>query len=124
MPFVSELTVTGDAEPDAVWVVPLLLDVQVAVKLVTAEPPSEPAVKATLAELLPRVTVPIVGADGAAAATNELDAVDAGLFPVALAAVTVQVYVLALVSELTVSGDEAPDAVRVVPPSLEVHVTV
>ena len=64
------------------------------------------------------------GASGTIAATNEADATEAALSPKPLVATAVHVYVLALVSESTVIGDVAPDADRVVPPSLEAHVTV
>ena len=53
-----------------------------------------------------RVTVPIVGAAGAAK-TSELDALDAGLIPAADVAVTVYVRVPATVSVITI-GLEAP----------------
>jgi len=121
---VSDATVTGDVAPDAVWVVPPSLEVHVAEKLVIVAPPSLFAVKATMPALLPRVTPVTLGAAGAEAATKELEAVEAGLSPVPLVAITVQVYVFAFVSVVTVSGEVAPEAVRVVPPSLEVQVTV
>ena len=122
--FVSVPTVTGEVAPDADRVVPPSLDVHVAVKEVTAAPPSLPAVKATMPALLPSVTPVMVGADGFVAATNDADAVDAALSPDALVATTEQVYVFALVNVVTVSGEVAPDADRVVPPSLDVQVAV
>ena len=121
---VNVVTVSGDVAPDAVCVAPPSLEVQVAVKAVTVSPPSLPAVNATIAELLPSVTPETVGADGFVAATKALDAVDAALSPVEFVATTAQVYVLALVNVVTVNGEVAPDADRVVPPSLEVHVAV
>ena len=48
------------------------------------------AVNATEPEPLPRVTVPIVGAPGTVAGTKLFDGADAGLGPMAFAAVTVQ----------------------------------
>jgi hypothetical protein len=66
----------------------------------------------------------MVDAAGFVAATNDADAVDAALSPDALVAITEQVYVLALVNVVTVRGEVAPDAERVVPPSLDVHVAV
>jgi hypothetical protein len=77
-----------------------------------------------MADRLPCDTPLIVGAAGAAAATKELDAVDAELVPAALVATTVQVYVLALVNELTVMGELAPEADCVVPALLDAQVTV
>jgi hypothetical protein len=124
LPDVSDPTVIGDVAPDADWVVPPLLDVHVAVKPVIVLPPVVPAVKATTPVRLPGVTLVIVGAPGAAAATNDAEAADATLLPIALVASAVQVYVFELVSEPTVIGDVAPDADWVVPPSLDVQVSV
>ena len=98
LPFVSEPTVTGELAPDAVCVVPPLLDVHVAVNAVTASPPLLFAVKATMPALLPSVTPVMLGADGLVAATKDADVVDAALSPAAFVATTLQVYVLALVS--------------------------
>ena len=67
------------------------------------------AVNVTIAVLLPCVTPVSVGASGRSPATNDDDATDAALSPNPLVATTVQVYVLPLVSELTVIGDDAPD---------------
>jgi hypothetical protein len=110
LPVVSDATVIGEVVPDADCVVPPLLDVHVAVKLVIAVPPVLFAVKATIPERFPNVTPVTLGAAGAEAATNELEAVDAALSPVPLVATTVHVYVLLFVSELTAIGDVAPDA--------------
>jgi len=91
---VSELTVMGEVAPVPVCVVPPLLEVQVAVYPVMALPPLLAlAVKATEAELDPRVTTALVGADGTVAteATKLDEAADAGLLPMALVASTVQV---------------------------------
>ena len=87
-------------------------------------PPVPLAVTATMPELLPRVTPVIVGASGTVAATNDADGVEAAPSPIALVASTVQVYVLAFVSELTVTGEVAPLFDSVVPPSDDVQVTV
>src|SRR5207248_2176149 len=81
-------------------------------------------VNATIAEFEPCVTPVTVGALGVVAATNELVALDAALSPIVLVATAVQVYVLPFVSVVTLSGDDAPVVERVVPPSLETHVTV
>ena len=91
LPFVSEPTVTGELAPDAVWVVPPLLDVHVAVYAVTASPPLLFAVKATTPALFPSVTPVMLGADGLVAATNDVEAVDAALSPVGFVATTLQV---------------------------------
>jgi hypothetical protein len=66
---------------------------QVAVYAVIAEPPLlTGAVKTMVAEVLPAVAAPMVGAPGAVAGTNgvTLTALDAMLVPTALVAVTVQ----------------------------------
>jgi hypothetical protein len=86
--------------------------------------PSPLALRATITELFPRVTPVIVGASGTVAATNEIDASDAPLSPMALLATTVHVYVLEFVSELTVIGELVSVFIRVAPPSLDAQVTV
>jgi hypothetical protein len=62
--------------------------------------------------------VPTVGAAGTVVAVILFDAEDAALTPIALLAVTVNVYAVAEARPVTVNGDEAPDAVN--PPGLEV----
>jgi hypothetical protein len=121
---VRELTVIGEVAPLADWVAPPLLDVQVAVKPVIALPPLPFALNATVAEVLPLVTPVIAGAGGLDAATNDDEADDAVLSPIALVATAAHVYVLPLLSEPTVIGEVAPDADCVVPPSLDAHVAV
>jgi hypothetical protein len=121
---VSDPTVIGEVLPVADCVVPPSLEVQVTVKPVTVSPPSLPAANATIPESLPRVTPEMVGAEGRSAATNAVDAVDAGLSATALVATTTQVYDLALVSEATVIGDVESVADSVAPPSLDVQVAV
>jgi hypothetical protein len=62
--------------------------------VIAAPPLLALAVKATDAEFWPRVTTALVGADGTvdtAPATKLDDDADAGLFPAALVAITVQV---------------------------------
>ena len=66
----------------------------------------------------------MVGAPGAPAGTTELDAADAELVPMALVAMTAQVYVLPLVRLATTNGLVDPDADPVVPPLEEVQVAV
>ena len=119
---VNEVTVIGEVAPVADWVVPPSLDVQVAVKLVMTLPPSPFAVKATIAELLPRVTPVRVGASGAVPATNDDDAADAVLSAIELLAITVQVYVLPFDSVAIVIGELSPRLARLRPPLLERHV--
>ena len=87
----SDPTVMGEVAPDADWVVPPSLDVHVTVKPVTVSPPSLFAVKATIAESFPRVTLVRPGAAGVVAATIDADAVDAALLPVEFVATTVHV---------------------------------
>ena len=53
-----------------------------------ALPPVPFEVKATVAELLARVTEPTLGADGVVAATNGAEESEAPLLPVALVATT------------------------------------
>jgi hypothetical protein len=92
----------------------------VAVKVVTAEPPVAFAVYATVALVFPPVAVPIVGACGTVVAVMLLDADDAALAPIELVAVTVNVYAVAEAKPVTVNGDDPPVAVN--PPGLDVTV--
>ena len=87
----SELTVSGEEAPELDSVAPPSLEMHDAANAVIAEPPSPLEVNPTMAELLPRVTPLIVGANGALAATNELDADEAALSPIAFVATTLQV---------------------------------
>jgi hypothetical protein len=64
---------------------------EVAVNVDTVLPPFAFAVNATVAEALPAVAVPIVGACGTVVAVMLLDAADAGPVPRELVAVTVKV---------------------------------
>jgi hypothetical protein len=77
-------------------------------------------VYATVADALPAVAVPIVGACGTVVAVMLLEAADAELVPRALVAVTVNVYEVLERRPCTVNGDEVPDAVN--PPGLDVAV--
>lgn len=86
-----------------------------------AEPPVDAgAVKVTVTCALPRAAVPIVGAPGTVEGVTAFEALDAGLVPALLVAVTVKVYAVPLVSPVTLSGLVAPLAVR--PPGAEVTV--
>jgi hypothetical protein len=69
---------------------------------------------------LPPVAVPIVGACGTVVAVTLFDAEDAGPVPIALVAVTVNVYEVLDCKPVTVIGDEAPVPVK--PPGLDVTV--
>jgi hypothetical protein len=80
-----------------------------------------PAVYATVAVDEPvAVAVPIVGACGTVVAVILLEADDAEPVPIALVAVTVNVYDVLDCKPVTVTGDEAPDPVN--PPGLDVTV--
>ncbi len=69
-----------------------------------AAPPVEAgAVQLTVAEALPPVAVPMVGAPGVVAGVTELDWAEAVPVPTLLIAATVKVYVVPLVSPVTVS---------------------
>jgi hypothetical protein len=93
---------------------------EVAVNVVMVLPPVAPAVYPTVAEALPTVAVPIVGAPGTVVAVMLLDAAEAALVPIALVAVTVNVYEVDEVRPVTVNGEDAPEAVS--PPGLDVTV--
>ncbi len=88
---VSELTTIGDDAPVFDCVAPPSLEVHVIVWFVMAVPPVPLSVNVTLAELLPCVAAPMVGASRTVPATNELVADDAELSPMALVATTLQV---------------------------------
>ena len=69
-----------------------------------ADPPLEAgAVQVTVAEALPTVAVPMVGAPGSVAGVTVLDWAEAGPVPMLLMAATVKVYAVRLVSPVTVS---------------------
>jgi hypothetical protein len=74
----------------------------------------------TVADALPAVAVPIVGACGTVVAVIELDADEAELVPAEEVAVTLNVYAVADCSPVTVIGLDEPDAVY--PPGLDVTV--
>jgi hypothetical protein len=83
-------------------------------------PPVAPAVYPTVAEALPPVAVPTVGAPGTVVAVMLAVAAEAALVPIALVAVTVNVYETDEVKPVTVKGEDAPTAVS--PPGLDVTV--
>ena len=117
VPFDNPSTVIGE---------PLLLPVnppglEVAVYVIMEEPPLlAGGVKVITARPLPRVAVPMVGASGIVAGTIELLVAELLLFPIALVATTVKVYVVPFVRPVTTNGDDPPFAVK--PPGLEVTV--
>jgi hypothetical protein len=78
------------------------------------------AVKATVACVSPGVATPMTGAPGIVAGVTLLDAAEAAPVPMALMAVTVNVYAVPFVRPVTVMGDVADVAVK--PPGLEVTV--
>ena len=104
-------------------VVPPLLDVHVAVYRVIVLPPVAGMLCVTVAVVPECVTVGAFGAVGTVTTMNATDAADAGPAPMPLVATAVQVYVLPFVSVLTVTGDVL-ECDCVVPPLLDVHVTV
>jgi hypothetical protein len=89
--FVSAETVIGDEPPDADFCVPPSLDVHVTVNKVIGLPPVAFGVNATVAELEPRVTAPMLGAVGTVPAVNDVDAADEPLVPRPFVAVTAHV---------------------------------
>ena len=82
------------------------------------------AANATAIWPTPGVTPVTDGAPGAPGVTTASDGADAGPLPTMFLAMTVHRYVFALVNNITVTGDPAPDAVLVMPPLLDVHVAV
>jgi hypothetical protein len=78
------------------------------------------AVNVTAAWAFPAVAVPILGAPGTPAGVTLFDGADAGPVPTALAAVTVKVYGVPLVSPVTVIGLTVPLAEKL--PGLDVTV--
>ena len=122
----SPVTEMGDVAAVAELVAPPLLEMHEALYAVIATPPSSVgAVNAVLIRASPRVTDVMLGAVGEVGfGRNADDAIDAALVPAAFVAVTVQVYVLALVRPVTVNGEATPLAAPVLPPLLEVQVAV
>jgi hypothetical protein len=78
----------------------------VAVNVVTVEPPVALAVNGTVAVVPLTVAVPIVGACGTDAGVTALDADDAVEVPLALVAVTVYVREVPTVSETVIGLDD------------------
>jgi hypothetical protein len=78
------------------------------------------AVNVTAAWAFPAAAVPIVGAPGTPAGVTLFDGADARPVPTALAAVTVKVYGVPLVSPVTVIGLTVPLAEKL--PGLDVTV--
>jgi hypothetical protein len=96
---------------------------EVTVYAVTALPPfDDGAAQLTVACALPAVAVTPVGAPGTVAGATEFDGAEAGPVPTALVAVTVKVYVVPLVSPVTVALVPLPLAVAVRPPGDDVTV--
>jgi hypothetical protein len=60
---------------------------------------------------LPAVALPMIGASGALMGITLFEATDAAPVPMALVAVTVNVYAVPLVSPLTVTGLDIPEPV-------------
>ena len=124
LPAVRWVTLKGDAAPAFVRVAPPLLDLHLAVYPVIARPLLAPALNDTLRE--PEATLTAlrwVGAPGEPTITAA-DGEDAGPVPRALVALTVHVYLLAVVRCVTVKGDAAPAFVLVAPPLLDLHLAV
>ena len=107
VPFVSPVTVIGLDAP-----VPVCPPDDVTVYPVIAEPPVAGAVNVTLADALPAVAVPIVGAAGLVVAVMLLDAEDTDPGPTAVVAVIVKVYAVADCNPSTVIGDVVPVPVK------------
>ena len=112
----------------AVVVVPLTVAVSppgedVTVYPVMEAPPlDEGAVQLTVACVFPAVARALVGAPGGPAGVTLLEGEEAGPDPRALAAVTVNVYAVPLVSPVTVAEVVLPFTFAVRPPGEEVAV--
>jgi hypothetical protein len=134
LPVVTPVSVIGAAVAPAcvpIFVAPPLVEVHVAVWLVIALPLFAPIVNVTVNEPVAVVVeldtaFTFVGAAGEPTIT-ESDGVEAALAPIALVALTVQAYVLAVVTADTVIGAAAAPMwtpVFVTPPLLDTHVAV
>lgn len=108
-----DVTVSGDVAADAVrvgWV----MEVQVAVYAVMPTPPlNAGAAKLMLAEALPGVAVPMVGASGTVRGVTNVGA-EAVPTPAELVAVTVQEYCTPLASPVETIGEAPALSIRVV----------
>ena len=116
VPLVSPVTVNGLAAPVAVKPPGDDVTVYEVIGLPFALAP----LNVTVAWVSPGAAVTVVGAPGNPAGVTEFEATDAAPGPVALAAVTVNVYAVPLVSPVTVNGLAAPVAVK--PPGDDVTV--
>ena len=82
------------------------------------DPPVLPdAVKVTVACALPAVAVPIVGAVGTVAGVTLFDAADGALLPIALVAMTVNVYAVPLARLVTTWLRPVVPALLSIPPA-------
>jgi hypothetical protein len=124
LPFVSPVTVIGDAIPDAPPCTPPFDDVHMTSYRVISLPPSDGAANATVTCALPEVTVGAVGASGTRVGTTAVDGIDGALSPFSFDATTVHVYVLPFVRPVTTIGDDAPVAEPGAPPSLDTQEAV
>jgi hypothetical protein len=129
LPVVSPAgTTIGLLPPLFVAIAPPLLDVHVARKAVIDAPLLAPGVKLTVAPAFGFVVDAVTAATAVGGAgdptTTAADAVDWLLGPTAFVAVTVHVYVLAVVSAVRVIGLAVPELVPVTPPFVEVQVAV
>lgn len=112
VPLVSPETVIGDAP------VPVKLPGLDVAVYVTPPEPTEPAVYVTVADALPAVAVPIVGAPGPVPFTTEFDAAEVAETPYPVIVETVNVYDVPSVNPLTDIGE--PEPLPVIPPGLDV----
>lgn len=122
-PFVRLLTVTG--LPDWFGALPGPPEPE-ELQLTSywaGRPPSKPGVNATCKDAFPRTATTPVGASGARAGMKLFESGDCGPVPTEDVARTAQVYVFPLSRPATEIGLATPVALRVAPPSLEVHVT-
>ena len=98
------------------------MEVHVAAKFVTTDPPFPPGANATDTTESLAITVPIVGAPGIVGSTTDAVGFDGALVPTPLAATTRHTYEEPLVRFATTIGDAAPELLPDIPPFEEVHV--
>jgi hypothetical protein len=105
VPFVSPVTVSGEAGP--LEVKPPGVDVTVY-EVIAAPPSLTGAVNVIVACKSPAVATTEVGASGTVTVATAFDGSDGSELPAALFAITVNVYVSPDVNPVTVMGDETP----------------
>jgi hypothetical protein len=124
LPIVRPVAFSCEPEPELAFFAPPLLEAQVTLYPVIAEPPSKNGgeIDTTICPALAMMPA-IRGAPGGPLVVAAIDTPDAGPTLKAFFATALHVYIFAGLSPVIVNGDAVPDTVFFPPPLLEMHVT-